>query len=339
MKLTPAELNPHRLRSEPNLGPCVASLRLTPEERDSLKWQGFVAGERRGGTQYFKLRFRYGGRQRVCYLGRDPEIAAKIARELAAMQQEHETVRELARLTRAARKLLRDSKRGLEPYLRDAGFKFHGLQIRRVRTSSLPKTDSPAQDTRGQTFSIREEFHVNGIIDSDRGREGFDGDKPGATESQRSSRPAGAGARLSGGGIGEGRPLASKSGIGSKWTDANRNSPGRGDRASSGRGIADTRKGFEVATRHRDPFTPHAAGGPLRSARTARYERSNTNCHFQAGQTRDVAARAGDAKRRFDQVIPTARGRPHRLSRAPPPSKVAGQQLCLKPARGTGIVS
>ena len=118
-------------------------LRLTPEERDSLRVQGFVAAERRGpACVVFKLRFRMRGRQRVRYLGTDPEWADAVRRALSAWQSLQDAKRLLQRTERDSRKLLRSIKPRLVQAVEAVGLRFHGRLIRTPRKAADLSTDS-----------------------------------------------------------------------------------------------------------------------------------------------------------------------------------------------------
>ena len=119
----------------------IRDLRLTEEELVALRQQGFVSVEQRGESQYFKLRFRLGGVQRVRYLGSTSETAERIRAELTSLQQERRRDRVIARLTRDAIKLLRSTKRELEPLLRVWGILFHGFSPRRIRARVVADTE------------------------------------------------------------------------------------------------------------------------------------------------------------------------------------------------------
>src|SRR5258708_2065497 len=96
----------------------LADVRLTEQERASLARQGFVATELRGqGRPCFKLRFRSAGRQRVRYLGKDPQTARAIARELVGLQAARRVQLRLRRLSHQARLRLRQAKQALQPLL------------------------------------------------------------------------------------------------------------------------------------------------------------------------------------------------------------------------------
>jgi hypothetical protein len=112
--------------------PVLAKLGFIEQDLDVLAGQGCLAVERRGDRRYFKLRFRRDGRQIVRYVG-GVEMAALVAEELNTLQATRRMQRDLDRLSRAARRLLRDGKAKLEPLLLERGFKFHGRSIRRPR--------------------------------------------------------------------------------------------------------------------------------------------------------------------------------------------------------------
>ncbi len=112
----------------------LRALGLGPAEAAALRRQGFVSSETRdGGKIVFKLRFRLGGRQRVKHIGTDGEHARRLQQTLERFQQDRRRTLALGRLNREAAKLLRDSKRRVEPLLNLAGYRFHGRSIRRPR--------------------------------------------------------------------------------------------------------------------------------------------------------------------------------------------------------------
>jgi hypothetical protein len=115
------------------LGDLVGQLGLGAEDVEALSKRGFVAVDRRpGGRRYFKLRWRSAaGRQRVRYLGSSSQRAAQVRRELEVLRRERTTKRQLARLRREARRLLRATKAELTPHVEKMGYYFHGLQVRR----------------------------------------------------------------------------------------------------------------------------------------------------------------------------------------------------------------
>ena len=110
------------------------TLGLNEDEIRTVRRQGFVSQDVRGPNQvYYKLRFRMAGRQHVRYIGRDAALARLIALELRQSQQRIHQGRNLSRLLREAKLLLRTSKTRLDPQLAQQGFRFHGRAIRRLR--------------------------------------------------------------------------------------------------------------------------------------------------------------------------------------------------------------
>jgi hypothetical protein len=113
----------------------LPELGLTADEIAALRRQGFVSRERRGhGHVRYKLRFRHGGKQHVRYLGQDPQVADRVRQELASLQAATRLDRHLGRLLHEVTPLLRSVKTRLEPVLQDAGYRFHGLSIRRKQS-------------------------------------------------------------------------------------------------------------------------------------------------------------------------------------------------------------
>lgn len=112
----------------------LRALGLGPDEAAALRRQGFVSSETRDGGKFvFKLRFRLGGRQRVKHVGTDRAQARRLQQTLERLQQDRRRTLALGRLNREAAKLLRDTKRRVEPLLNLAGYRFHGRAIRRPR--------------------------------------------------------------------------------------------------------------------------------------------------------------------------------------------------------------
>jgi hypothetical protein len=122
--------------NRPPTTPGLLELGLSAENLGYLARQGFVARERRGERDYFKLRFRRGGRQVVRGLGTDPQLAAQIRNELQQLQADRRAELHLAKLDREARRRLRAAKQALQPHLESRGLHFHGLAIRRSRSGS-----------------------------------------------------------------------------------------------------------------------------------------------------------------------------------------------------------
>ncbi len=115
--------------------PTLAALSLSAEDWGALARQGFVAGERRGGTLYFKLRYRdpLTRRQRIRGLGASTRRAAAVRAELAWLQRPVHREREAVRGARQASHALRRARESVRPLLAQAGFRFHGAAIRRRR--------------------------------------------------------------------------------------------------------------------------------------------------------------------------------------------------------------
>jgi hypothetical protein len=123
----------------------LATLGLLAEQIAALAKRGSVCAEvRSNGQVYHKLRFRVDDRQHVRYLGNVPEFIEQVKAEIEQLQQRTRLRRELRHLTRAARQKLRASKSRLEPLLVDAGFRFHGMAVRKRRSASRKiSTDNP----------------------------------------------------------------------------------------------------------------------------------------------------------------------------------------------------
>jgi hypothetical protein len=114
--------------------PGLARLTLSREELEALHHQGFVQREPRGPNfACFKLRFRVAGRQRVVYLGSDPETAGRISRELKALQHEVRRSRQASRALKIVRRTARDVRRRSAEVLAGLGLKFHGTTLRKSR--------------------------------------------------------------------------------------------------------------------------------------------------------------------------------------------------------------
>ena len=112
--------------------PALTALRLTDHDLVQLCRQGFVCQENRGSLEYFKLRFRRECQQVVRYIA-DAAQAEAIRTELARLQADRRLELEMGRLTKTARRMLRDSKNQLESIVKTEGWKFHGLALRRSR--------------------------------------------------------------------------------------------------------------------------------------------------------------------------------------------------------------
>lgn len=115
--------------------PVLSSLRLSAVDIEALAQQGFVAGEMRNGRLHYKLRFRVRCKQHVRYLGTSPELASEVATELHQLQATRRTLRKLGRDAREVRSALRAAKQSLAPVLHPLGLHFHGLRLRKQRSS------------------------------------------------------------------------------------------------------------------------------------------------------------------------------------------------------------
>ena len=116
---------------------ALKRLGLTPEELNAVKQQGFVSQERRGRSVIYKLRFRLDRRQRVRYLGTNPTAADAVRQELEQLRLVNRVGRELRMWNLEAGRLLRNTKRRLEPVVARAGLKFHGHALRKPHRRSL----------------------------------------------------------------------------------------------------------------------------------------------------------------------------------------------------------
>ena len=121
---------------------ALERLGLTPEELIAVKQQGFVSPERRGRSVIYKLRFRLDRRQRVRYLGTNPIAADAVRDELEQLRRVNRLDRTLRKLNVETNRLLRDTKRRLEPVVARAGLKFHGHALRKPHRRSLQPSQS-----------------------------------------------------------------------------------------------------------------------------------------------------------------------------------------------------
>jgi hypothetical protein len=111
----------------------LSRLTLTESDLRALRRQGHVAAERRNNRTIYKLRFRVAGRQKVRYLGSDPEVAKSVAEELRGLQRPTRQERALRRLLTEVARYRRDFKAALIPHVQEIGCTFHGFEIRRPR--------------------------------------------------------------------------------------------------------------------------------------------------------------------------------------------------------------
>lgn len=93
------------------------------------------------------------------YIGRDPEQAVVVQRELDRLQKQRKNELKLARLVMTAKRRLRESKKVLAPLLAEEGFAFHGYAIRRCRyrrNSSEECASCGARDLSSQLQEAKE---------------------------------------------------------------------------------------------------------------------------------------------------------------------------------------
>lgn len=131
----------------------LSELNLAPDDLACLLRQGFVSSEfrsRRGKTfgPYYKLRWRSEGRQRVKYLGRDFEKAAKVSSLLQRRRSLRRGQTKLGKNLHAALQALRDARNQLEIALAARGIRLHGYTPRRraVTTSAATQPTPPKTD-------------------------------------------------------------------------------------------------------------------------------------------------------------------------------------------------
>lgn len=111
---------------------ALLRLGIEPAHFAALAMQGFLSVEDRGGRHpIVKLRYRFGGRQLVKYVGTDSRIVQSVRDDLHRLQHDQRQKRDLRRLILLARVLLRQAKQRLEPLLAPRGWTFHGYAIRR----------------------------------------------------------------------------------------------------------------------------------------------------------------------------------------------------------------
>lgn len=114
----------------------LARLRISPDDYQALAQQGFVSAEyrERDGRRYgpyFKLRWRLHGLQKVRYLGRDADKAARVSAVVANLQRSVQLAREASRALAEVRQRMRKMRDSLEPHLAEHGLRFHGYVARR----------------------------------------------------------------------------------------------------------------------------------------------------------------------------------------------------------------
>jgi hypothetical protein len=136
------------IRSIATSFPALASMGLNKEHLAALAKQGNLRAESTGrGNRYYKLRFRIGSQQQVRYVGNDRAFVDQVERELICLQKGTKTRRRVRRLTRTAKSRLRETRRCLEPVLANAGFYFHGREVRR-----RPRSDGGTSNCKGESL-------------------------------------------------------------------------------------------------------------------------------------------------------------------------------------------
>ncbi len=123
--------------STEDLMSALRRLNLTADQMSALSTQGFVARERRCGRRdIFKLRFRIDGKQIVRSLGTSATNAAWVAVAVKVLQRRMRAQRELRKLEGELWKYLKATKTSLRPAFELAGYRFHGMCVRRTRSRS-----------------------------------------------------------------------------------------------------------------------------------------------------------------------------------------------------------
>ena len=117
--------------------PSLVRLNLTSEEWAAIRRQGFVSREQHRGQTVFKLRFRtQDKRQHVHSLGRDPCVALAVQAELAEVQRLRRLDLRMGKLEQQINRKLREQRKNFAPQLEQAGFYFHGSEIRQRRLAT-----------------------------------------------------------------------------------------------------------------------------------------------------------------------------------------------------------
>ena len=113
--------------------PTLHRLGLQRAELEVLRRQGGLVCDDRGSCGYWRLRFRFAGRTRAVYLGRQLRLVAEVRGELELLRRERRARRELEEITAAGKRTLRAAKRRLEPVLQQLGLHYHGDALRKIR--------------------------------------------------------------------------------------------------------------------------------------------------------------------------------------------------------------
>ena len=128
-------------------------LGLDRHELDALMKQGFVSSEYRHRNEkkfgpYYKLRWRFNGRQRVKYLGRDFARAALVHSALIRCRSLRRSRLDIGHRLRDALQTLRDARKQLELLLAERGVVLHGYTHRHRAGAKRSQTqsDSPSAE-------------------------------------------------------------------------------------------------------------------------------------------------------------------------------------------------
>lgn len=123
----------------------LAQLNLSADALRALRRGGYLRSTLRGrGTRIFELVYRVHGRQRRRYLGVDENLADEVRDGLDQWQSRHKDHVKLRLAAREAGQRMRDAKQALAERLIVAGYHFHGLTIRRVRTAGSSNSNNNA---------------------------------------------------------------------------------------------------------------------------------------------------------------------------------------------------
>jgi hypothetical protein len=121
--------------------PVIASLRLTAEQLELLKRQGYVECRAAGSALgYWRLRFRQNKSLKSVYLGGEAARVNQLKRELLDLQAAHHQFGELQRVVRRSTVCIRQWKQQLSPILQACGCHFHGHAVRRFRNRPQPNS-------------------------------------------------------------------------------------------------------------------------------------------------------------------------------------------------------
>lgn len=123
--------------------PALRKLGLGRLELAALARQGHLTSDRsrRDGDGYWRLRFRWAGRTRTVYVGRDRRRVAEVRAELDRLRERRRRDRRTMALAGEGRAVLRATKRRLEPIVGALGYRFHGSTIRKTRCESSGRNE------------------------------------------------------------------------------------------------------------------------------------------------------------------------------------------------------